>query len=62
MSTASITYGVSEHPLIRRLASLGLDREHFVIFGSGPLLVQGIRTKIGDLDIVARVGKHRAWH
>ena len=45
---------VTGHPFVRRLATLGMDRDHFVIFGSGPLLVHGIRSRIGDLDIVAR--------
>ena len=43
-----------EHPLIRRLSMLKLDPAHFVIFGSGPLLAHGIRSEVGDLDIVAR--------
>lgn len=57
-----------DHPLIRDLLSLvdelGLDLADMVIFGSGPLLAQGLRREIGDLDIVARgrtwelVGKH----
>jgi hypothetical protein len=44
---------LSEHRLVRRLLLLGLDRRHFVVFGSGPLLLHGLRD-VGDLDIVAR--------
>jgi hypothetical protein len=43
-----------DHQLIRQLAAFELNRDHFVIFGSGPLLAHGLRTDIGDLDIVAR--------
>jgi hypothetical protein len=55
------TTGISvlEHPLIRRLIQLDLDRDNFVIFGSGPLLAHGIRRNIHDLDVVARGS---AWH
>jgi len=53
---------LTDHRLIRRLAMLvtmlGLDRRDFVIFGSGPLLAHGLRTQIGDLDVVAR---GRTW-
>lgn len=54
------TTGISllEHPLIRRLIQLDLERDNFVIFGSGPLLAHGIRN-IHDLDVVARGS---AWH
>jgi len=45
---------LGNHPLIRRLVSLDLNRRDFVIFGSGPLLAHGIREQIADLDIVAR--------
>ncbi len=43
-----------EHPLLRRLAALGLETADFVIFGSAPLLAHGLRPAIRDLDIVAR--------
>jgi hypothetical protein len=46
--------GLLGHPLIRRLIQLNLERDNFVIFGSGPLLAHGIRKNIHDLDIVAR--------
>lgn len=46
--------GVLRHPLIRELVALGLPAEDYVIFGSGPLLAHGIRTELGDLDLVAR--------
>ncbi|MEU6486239.1 hypothetical protein [Streptomyces sp. NPDC046887] len=43
-----------DHPFFRNLQSLGLPVEDYVISGSGPLLVHGIRRDIGDLDVVAR--------
>ena len=50
------------HPLIHDLLALvdelGLDLDDMVIFGSGPLLAKGIRSDVGDLDIVAR---DRTW-
>lgn len=46
--------GVLEHPLVRRLIALNLDRKDFVIFGSGPLLAHRIRANIRDLDVVTR--------
>jgi hypothetical protein len=45
---------LATHPLIRALRALDLPREHYVVFGSGPLLAAGLRDRIGDLDIVAR--------
>jgi hypothetical protein len=45
---------VREHRLIRLLTNLRLPTNDYVIFGSGPLLAHGLRTDIGDLDIVAR--------
>lgn len=45
---------LKEHPLIRQLLDLGFDPEHYVVFGSGPLLAYRIRSEIGDLDVVAR--------
>ncbi|MFC5822163.1 hypothetical protein [Nonomuraea harbinensis] len=47
-----------DHPLVRALLALALPADDFVIAGSGPLLAHGIRSDIGDLDVVAR-GK--AW-
>jgi hypothetical protein len=53
---------VSGHVLLRRLSTLvseiGLDRRDLVVFGSGPLLVHGLRQQIRDLDVVAR---GRTW-
>ena len=50
--------GLTDDTLIRRLLELvekhELDRNDFVIFGSGPLLAHGLRKEIEDLDIVAR--------
>lgn len=42
------------HPLIRMLRALSLPADDYVVFGSGPLLAHGLRTDIGDLDLVAR--------
>jgi hypothetical protein len=33
---------------------MNLNPDHFVIFGSAPLAVHGLRTRISDLDVVAR--------
>jgi hypothetical protein len=46
----------TEHVLLRKLRRLDLDTEHFVIFGSAPLLVHGLRTDVRDLDVLARNG------
>ncbi|MCX4674958.1 hypothetical protein OG413_06390 [Streptomyces sp. NBC_01433] len=43
-----------DHPLVGKLTSLGLARGDFVVAGSGPLLAHGLRSSVGDLDIVAR--------
>jgi hypothetical protein len=48
------TDGLTAHPLIRALLALDLPVCDYVIFGSGPLLAHGLRTDIGDLDLVAR--------
>lgn len=45
---------LTAHPLIRALRGLDLPSEHYVVFGSGPLLAAGLRDHISDLDIVAR--------
>lgn len=45
---------IREHPLIKKLLTLKLDPNDFVIFGSAPLLTRGLRDEISDLDIVAR--------
>jgi hypothetical protein len=42
------------HPLVRMLTALALPTSDYVVFGSGPLLAHGLRTDIGDLDVVAR--------
>jgi len=47
-----------EHVLLRQLRELNLDPRQFVIFGSAPLLVHGLRTDIRDLDVLAR---NSAW-
>lgn len=50
------------HPLVARLVAFGLDRDDFVLFGSAPLLANGLRTEIRDLDVVARGDAWRyAW-
>ncbi|MCX4969919.1 hypothetical protein OHA98_35225 [Streptomyces sp. NBC_00654] len=43
-----------DHPLVGKLISLGLERGDFVVAGSGPLLAHGLRSSVGDLDVVAR--------
>ncbi|MFI8436626.1 hypothetical protein ACIGJO_23330 [Streptomyces sp. NPDC079020] len=43
-----------DHPLVGKLLSLGLERGDFVVAGSGPLLAHGLRSAVGDLDVVAR--------
>ncbi len=40
--------------MFEALRSLELPSEHYVIFGSGPMLLHGIRDRIGDLDVLAR--------
>jgi hypothetical protein len=45
---------VLKNPLIHHLIALDLDCDHFVIFGSAPLLAHGLRRSIRDLDVVAR--------
>lgn len=45
---------LDRHPLIRMLRALDLPADDYVVFGSGPLLAHGLRTELGDLDIVAR--------
>lgn len=44
----------ADHPLLRALRGISLPADDFVVFGSGPLLVHGLRARIGDLDVVAR--------
>jgi len=45
---------IHRHPLLRRLISLGLRSADFVVFGSAPLLVHGLREDVRDVDVVAR--------
>ncbi|GAA4900072.1 hypothetical protein LX16_0646 [Stackebrandtia albiflava] len=40
--------------LLEIFDDLGLCRDHFVIFGSAPMLLYGLKTTINDLDVVAR--------
>lgn len=42
------------HPLLQRLADLGLPVGHYALFGSGPLLARGWIEEVGDLDVVSR--------
>lgn len=44
--------------IIRKLLSLQLPTQDYVIFGSGPLLAHDIRSNVRDLDILARAS---AW-
>jgi hypothetical protein len=50
--TVAIT--VLNHPLIRRLRSIDLDSDEYVVFGSGPMLAHGLVQTVKDLDVVAR--------
>lgn len=43
-----------KNPLIRWLHRSGLDPDHFVVFGSAPLLAHGLRSEVRDLDVLAR--------
>lgn len=45
---------VASHPFLLALEKLKLDQDHFVIFGSGPMLAHRIRQNVADLDVVAR--------
>ncbi|MCQ9131422.1 hypothetical protein [Streptomyces hilarionis] len=38
----------------QRLRALGLPRDDFVVAGSAPLFVRGLRDHVSDLDVVAR--------
>ena len=40
--------------LLGEVRALGLPAGHFVLFGSGPLLVRGIVPPTGDVDVLAR--------
>ena len=58
MHKATPSAALSDDRLIRRLVKLvaefDLDRRDLVIFGSGPLLAHGLRSRVRDLDVVAR--------
>ncbi|HEX2316618.1 MAG TPA: hypothetical protein VHJ17_22935 [Thermomonospora sp.] len=45
---------IDARELFRTLAVLGLPAEHYVVAGSAPLLVHGLRATIQDVDVVAR--------
>ncbi|SNY15190.1 hypothetical protein [Paractinoplanes atraurantiacus] len=45
---------LSPHPRLTRLLKLELNPDHFVVFGSAPLLMHGLRDEVSDLDVVAR--------
>jgi len=44
----------SNHPLIRRLLDLALPHGDWALFGSGPLLLRGWISDVGDLDVISR--------
>ncbi|MEV8052133.1 MULTISPECIES: hypothetical protein [Streptomyces] len=46
--------GILDHPLLGRLNSLEFERDDFLVFGSAPLMVHGLRSELGDLDVLAR--------
>ncbi|MBE1464895.1 hypothetical protein [Kibdelosporangium phytohabitans] len=45
---------IDGNELLVELRRMGLDPDHFVVFGSAPLLVHGLRETVSDLDVVAR--------
>jgi hypothetical protein len=47
------------HPLLRAVRGLDLAANDYVIFGSAPMWIHGLRTQLSDLDVVAR---NAAWH
>lgn len=60
MATTPEAKRLFRNEFIRELLGWDLDPEHFVLFGSAPLLAHGLRTTIRDLDVVAR-GDVLAW-
>lgn len=42
------------HPLVQQLIDLNLPEGEWALFGSGPLLLRGWITDIGDVDVFAR--------
>lgn len=46
------------HTLLDELRSLGLDTDHYAVFGSAPLYMKHFKAELGDLDVLAR---GRAW-
>jgi hypothetical protein len=45
---------IGELEIFKKLSSLRLPVADYVIFGSAPILAQGLRTSVNDLDILAR--------
>jgi hypothetical protein len=45
---------LSRHHLIRRVLDLGMPIGDFALAGSAPLLAHGLRSELGDVDVVAR--------
>ncbi|HEX6353209.1 hypothetical protein [Actinophytocola sp.] len=54
MDTATPTSRIRRNVLVGELRQMNLNPDHFVVFGSAPLLAHGLRASINDLDIVAR--------
>lgn len=54
MDTITPTSRIRRNRLVGVLRQMNLNPDNFVVFGSAPLLVHGIRASINDLDIVAR--------
>ncbi|MEV6544779.1 hypothetical protein [Streptomyces sp. NPDC051665] len=52
-STAMRTY-LHSNSMVRRFLSLELDPDHCAVFGSGPMLAHGLKTSLGDVDVIAR--------
>lgn len=51
MGSCSTSHG---REIFDALRSLALPQSDYAIFGSGPLLVRGIITRVADLDVVCR--------
>lgn len=60
MATIAEAKRICDNKFINELVALNLDPDQFVIFGSSPLLVHGLRATVHDLDVVAR-GEVMAW-
>lgn len=60
MAAAVQVHRMCDNMLIRELMAMRLDPDEFVVFGSAPLLIYGLRDRVSDLDVVAR-GEVLRW-